>query len=134
MNKKFRITDCISGRIGRLNRVTSNIYRKYLSDTDVTESQMMILLTLLEFKSIEQINLANLLALEKSSLSRNLVRLQKMGFIVKTSDYHPTISLTKEGVTYSIELEKVWLNAMEQLSEKIGKDGFEALELLESRI
>ena len=134
MDGNFKIFDCISGRLGRLKRLVSNIYRKHLSETGITESQMMILLSLLELKSIEQIELAKSFALEKSSLSRNLVRLEKMGYIVKSDNYHPTISLTKEGVQYSKKLHKIWERAMKEVANKIGKEGLQALAELEGRI
>ena len=63
MEYKENIFDCISGRLGRLNRLVSNIYRKHLYDSGITESQMMILLSLLKLKSVEQIQLAKSFAL-----------------------------------------------------------------------
>ena len=134
MQSKNDITQCVSGRLGRLKRQVSNIYRRHLSQMGVTESQVMILLTLLEFKSIEQNELAKMFALEKSSLSRNLVRLQKMGYVGKSSDYHPTLSLTSTGTKFAKRLYPIWQRAMNEVSQMIGKEGFESLSILESKM
>ena len=131
MTEKFNIKECVNGRLGRMKRTVDAIYRKHLAPLGMTESQSMILLSLKEMGTVKQIELARLLNFEKSSLSRNLVRLAQEGYVNKTSDYHPTLYLSKSGHRFVVELDKAWSNAMSEVTTKIGREGWQALAALE---
>ena len=134
MAKQYNIRECISGRLGRVKREVDRIYRKHFDPFGLTESQVMLLLSLHELKKIKQIELARLLNLEKSSMSRNLVRLQSQQLISKTGSYHPMLSLSDKGRSIIDSVEAAWIEAMTESEELIGKDGWDALSLLNNKV
>ena len=80
----YKIDECLGLRLGILSRKTDNIYRRYLLNKGVTQGQLSIMMVLYEQGEIEQNILSNILGLETSSLSRNLVRLINQDFISKS--------------------------------------------------
>lgn len=44
--KNFNPSECISGKVMRLNRITANVFRKYLMPFNITDSQLSILFVL----------------------------------------------------------------------------------------
>lgn len=131
---KFKPTQCISARINIIKRKVDGIYRNHLSVLDITESQSSILLVLNEYKTLSQGQLAKILCLERSSLSRNLTRLKERGYIKGTPDYHPTIALTAKGEKFMGVLLPVWDRAMLEIDGIIGNEGWMQFEGFEKAL
>jgi len=131
---KYKYQQCIGARLRKLSRITDSIYRRHLAGFDVTESQISILFTLSEMESIDQGAVGSLLALERSTVSRNVNLLVKKGWISKSADYRPEIELTDQGKKVVEKIAPIWEEAMDELIEKIGVEGVEIIQKLESTL
>ncbi|MEQ9090228.1 MAG: MarR family transcriptional regulator [Balneola sp.] len=117
----------------RLNRVTGNIFRKYLSPFGITDSQTSIMFVLSKHEDgLIQNQIASIIQLEKSSLSRNLKRLIDQGYIQKNDS--SKIVITHEGKQLIEQLIPEWRKAMDEIRSYIGKDGEEALNTILSNL
>ena len=130
----FSPSECISARIGILQRKINAIYRKYLSPLNISESQSSILLVINSTKEISQSEIATILNLERSSLSRNMVRLKKNGWIQKNDHYHPVWTLSIKGRKFIKILLPVWENAMNEVDGIISTSGWEAFRNFEKKL
>lgn len=130
--ENFDPSACISGKIMRISRVISSIFRKHLQPYNITGSQVSLLFMLSRKKEISQKELASLAKLEKSSLNRNLTRLVEKGFINK--EQLPTVKLTESGKEFIQTLIPVWSEAMKETREILNQDGEDALNLLVNKL
>lgn len=109
-----------------------NIYRKHLEGSGLTEHQLSILLAIYKMGPIEQIEIGRLLHLERSSLSRNLVRLTQQGWVVKEGAVNrPVISLSEQGRQKVDSITPAWEQAMDEVTNLLGTkalDGFTVFE------
>ncbi len=101
----FNPKDCISGKMMRLNRLTANVFRKYLKPFNVTDSQLTLLFILSKKKNLSQKALSEIALLEKSSLNRNLRRLIEANLI--SNGNKSELNLTTKGKNL---VEKIILN------------------------
>ena len=127
----------ISEKIYDLNLETSIILRKIAKDLGLTLSQVQLLLSI-PFSSISMTDLANLLGIDNSTLTRNLNKLEKKGYIKRTKDYYDRriykISFSKKGsVKKNIienKLNEVSIKILSVLNYKDKHDVFQSLEKL----
>ena len=127
----------ISERIYDLNLEISIIMRKIAKDLGFTLSQVQLLLSI-PFSSISMTDLANLLGIDNSTLTRNLNKLEKKGYVKRTKDYYDRriykISLSKKGsVKKNIienKLNEVSIKILSVLNYKDKHDVFQSLEKL----
>ena len=113
---KYKIETCIGSRLRSLSRRVDNIYRKHLEGHNITENQMSIIMALSKTGKIEQIQIGRILNLERSSLSRNLVRLIEQNYVQKEgASNRPQISLTKKGLKKSESMMPAWEKAMDEV-------------------
>lgn len=130
--KSFNPQECISGRITRLNRVTANIFRKYISPYGITNSQLTLLFILTKRKDLNQKQLSEIAILEKSSLNRNLKRLLDSGLISKEN--FPNINISHKGKILVNKIIPEWKKAMKEIEEILGGDGEKALNTLTNKL
>jgi len=124
--KNFNPSNCISGRVMRLSRITANIFRKYLKPFGVTDSQTSILFLVSKHeKGLTQTRITEILQLEKSSLSRNLKRLVDQNYLMKNNSSE--IVITQSGKKLVISIIPEWEKAMAEIRSLIGDDGEESL-------
>ncbi len=127
--ESFNPSTCISGKVMRLNRITGNIFRKYLSPFGITDSQTSIMFVLSKHEDgLIQNQIATIVQLEKSSLSRNLKRLIDQGYVQKNDS--SKIVITHEGKKLIEQVIPEWQKAMDEIRSYIGQDGEEALSTL----
>jgi DNA-binding MarR family transcriptional regulator len=127
----------ISEKIYDLNLEISIIMRKIAKDLGLTLSQVQLLLSI-PFSSISMTELANLLGIDNSTLTRNLNKLEKKGYVKRTKDYYDRriykISLSKKGsVKKNIienKLNEVSIKILSVLNYKDKHDVFQSLEKL----
>ena len=127
----------ISERIYDLNLEISIIMRKIAKDLGLTLSQVQLLLSI-PFSSISMTDLSNLLGIDNSTLTRNLSKLEKKGYVKRTKDRYDRrvykISLLKKGSIKknSIEnkLNEVSIKILSVLNYKDKHDVFQSLEKL----
>ncbi|XWN35923.1 MAG: MarR family winged helix-turn-helix transcriptional regulator [Balneola sp.] len=127
--ESFNPSTCISGKVMRLNRITGNIFRKYLSPFGITDSQTSIMFVMSKHEDgLIQNHIATIVQLEKSSLSRNLKRLIDQGYVQKNDS--SKIVITHEGKKLIEQVIPEWQKAMDEIRSYIGQDGEEALSTL----
>lgn len=133
MNYTFE--SCLGSRLRSLSRKLDGIYRKHLGNSDITENQLSIMMALYKTGTIEQNQIAQLLTLERSSLSRNLVRLVNSGYVSKSgASNRPKLSLTKEGKKRVEQLRPVWEAAMDEIHAVLSWYDLKGFQQFESKI
>lgn len=128
----FNPRECISGKITRLNRVTANIFRKYISPFGITNSQLTLLFILAKREDLNQKQLSEIAVLEKSSLNRNLKRLIDSGLI--SIDKFPNINISQKGKTLVNQIIPEWKKAMLEIENILEEDGKQALNTLTNKL
>ena len=131
---RYKLEDCAGSRLRKLSRIVDNNIRDFLKDFNITESQLTILFALYETKEIGQGELGKELALERSTVSRNINLLVKAGFVNKTEDYRPGIRINPRGRKLVEDIIPHWERTTDALVKKLGEEGLKALNLLEERI
>jgi len=128
----FNPAICVSNKVRQLNRALPNIYRKYFSPFNLTDSQVTILFVLTKQGALTQKDMCLALLLEKSSLNRNLKRLFERGLSSKRD--FPLIKLTDIGVKLVERIIPEWEKAMAETKTLLNNDGMAAVELLNNKI
>ena len=95
---------------------------------------MSLLLTLYELGPVYQSQLGDKLALERSTISRNIDNLQSKGYIIKGKEYRPQVYLSKQGIELVQKILPIWKESMEELKLVIGEDGLEMISVIEQRV
>ncbi len=124
----FNPITCISGKVMKISRITSAIFRKHLKSFGVTNSQLSLLFVLSKKGGQTQTQLVTITGLEKSSLNRNLERLFGNGNLTKEN--FPLIEITYKGKKKVNEMIPVWEEAMKEVRELLGENGEEALNVV----
>ncbi|TAI47812.1 MarR family winged helix-turn-helix transcriptional regulator [Flagellimonas allohymeniacidonis] len=131
-HKHFNPSLCISNKVRQVNRVIANIYRKYLSPFQITDSQLTILFVLTKKGKLPQKDICRGLHLEKSSLNRNLNRLVARGLISKVD--FPFVQMTDAGIELVNAIIPEWEKALKETEELLNQDGVLAVDLLTQKI
>jgi len=131
---KYKLNECIGSRLRRLSRVVDGYYRKHFTGQNLTENQLTILFTLYETGSIQQSRLGKILALERSTISRNIRLLENSKLIRKTDDYRPEVELSMKGKNLAERVFPLWEHTMDELKGKIGDDGLQMISKLENKL
>lgn len=126
--ENFTPGECISGKIARINRITANIFRKYLAPFKVTDSQLTLLFVLTKAGGLTQKELSDFIYLEKSSLNRNLKRLIEKEFLTRKK--FPVIKITHEGKLFVEQIIPEWKKAMAEIRIIIGDEGEQSVSIL----
>lgn len=132
-NMKFDYIDCIGSRLRQLSRIVDNMFRSYLQDFDITESQMTILFALTKLGRVEQGVIGQVLSLERSTVSRNVKILINKGYLEKSEDYRPLVSLSTEGEILVDKITPIWEEVMTVLTERLGNEGVAGLYKIEEK-
>lgn len=114
---------CVANHTRMAARTITRAYDQALKPCGLTVTQFTILvaLTRTSFASITE--MADRLALERSSLSRNLTRLEKMGLLRRRKEGRSqTIQITEEGTAKLEEAYPLWQEAQDKVEETIGPE------------
>lgn len=117
---------CIAGKVGRISRHTSNIFRKHLKSLDITDSQLSILFVASKMGKISQKQISDFLYLEKSSVNRNIRRLLAKMYLAE--DELPTVAITELGLSFVNDAVPAWRAAMDEIKEQLNNDGLDAID------
>lgn len=128
----FNPSECLSGRISRIHRLTANIFRKYISPFDVTNSQLTLLFVFSKMESLTQKQLSDIVKLEKSSLHRNLKRLLDQEYLDKKN--FPQIEITEKGKRLVNIIIPEWEKAMAEIREVIGEEGESSINQIHQKL
>jgi DNA-binding MarR family transcriptional regulator len=101
---------CIASRIRLLNRLVSGAYDKALRPHGVRISQLNVLVSIASRGPLRASQLARLLKLEKSTLSRDLDRLLAHGWISRS----PQLEITAQGLASVKKCLPAWRQAQRE--------------------
>ncbi|MBL4755967.1 MAG: MarR family transcriptional regulator [Flavobacteriales bacterium] len=122
-------------RLSIISRKLSKLFKKNFSKLNLTQSQVSILLMLSEMGNIAQSAIGKYLELERSTVTRDLVRLIDRGYLNKTAGgVSPTIGLTKEGTKMSKLVVREWEKGFNTAFELLGRQGMNAVGELEKKM
>jgi DNA-binding MarR family transcriptional regulator len=121
---------CLSMRVRYLNRTLNTIYDDAFREFGITGSQCNMLVAIVKNGELSPTRLGQLLNIEKSTLSRNLERMRKAGWIeIVEPDSGRTHSLkvAKAGKDLLPKLFPIWQKAQETAQELLGEQQSENL-------
>jgi DNA-binding MarR family transcriptional regulator len=120
-------SECLAVRVRRLERVISRIYDAALAEHGINIAQLNLLAAIAASDRGRPSDLTRLLDVEKSTLSRNLKRMEGLGWV--HSD--PTLPrrgralrLTPAGSRMLIKMRTVWEKAQSKAMAELGERSF----------
>lgn len=126
---------CPLGSLTLLSRKIGKMFRTHLSKLNVTNSQVGIFLILHNKGETSQSELSKMLDLERSTMSRDLVRLVNQGYLYKVKvKKSPQVGLTKKGQEFATEIAQEWKKGYDETRDLLGENGLAALKLLEQKL
>ena len=117
---------CIALRLRFLSRVITKIYDQALLPLDIKANQATMLLMLFINGDSTSAELGKALQMEKSTVSRNLDRLRKKGWIeITDKDQGPSriIRVTPKGKELLAAIYAEWKKAQRKASQLLGDEG-----------
>jgi len=118
--------ECIGVRVRLLNRVITNLYDNAFRPLGITTNQMSILISMLRKGFSTPGEIGNFLQMEKSTLSRNLDRMRKSGWlaILQGEDARSQrLRMTPKGKRVVEKSWPLWRSAQRKARQILGKQG-----------
>ena len=118
---------CVATRVGRLHRLVGRRFDDHLRPLGLSVPQMEILsaLTLIA-EPVKPSVLADVLSMERSTVSRNLAVMEGRGWIAPSetsaTGRSMTVVITEEGSTTLASADVAWSEAQEDLVEAMGSE------------
>ncbi len=126
-----RITEeCLAVRVRMLNRTITTIYDDALRPLGLTAGQLNIMVVVTARGPISPGEVAHRLNMEKSTVSRNVERMRKNGWLAVTaaeSGHKQQLTLTRRGRTLLAKSHPAWEEAQITAREVLGQRGAEAI-------
>ncbi len=126
-------SECLSVRVRRLGRVVTRIYDAALAPHGITTAQLNLLAAIGVIDGARPTDLTRLLAVEKSTLSRDLKRMEQLGWV----HTHPaaagrgrSVTLTPVGARLLVKVRPAWEKAQETALAELGERPFAQLQKL----
>jgi DNA-binding MarR family transcriptional regulator len=118
-------SECLSVRVRRLGRMITRIYDAALAPHGVSTAQLNLLSAVAASGGARAVDLARLLDAEKSTLSRDLRRMEQAGWV--RSGGGRVMTLTPAGARLLIEVRGAWEKAQAAAQEALGRRTFAQL-------
>lgn len=122
---------CLVRRVRTLNRVLTNIYDEELRPFGLKSSQLNLLVVIAKRGPVRRIDIGKVIALDPSTLTRNLSVMQANGWIEDvlegTDGRGNPVRLTAKGLKLIERIAPAWRKAQARTSKFLGKDGSEFL-------
>ncbi len=130
-NKSCPGSPCVCFNLRKASRVISLFYDQYLRQVGLRGTQYALMAHVARFDGLSLTELAELLGLEQSTVTRNVDLLAKKGFILVTASplngRKKAVSLTKAGQKKITEALPLWEEAQVALQNKLGRKQVEDL-------
>ena len=131
-NRVDRIAaECLAVRLRRLNRQVTRIYDNALRPFGAKVSQLNILVAAAKMGETRPADICGCLDLDASTLSRNLERMRRRGWIETLSDEHDAraqpFRVTDQGKGLIEETYPAWRDAQKAARKLLGADAADAL-------
>ncbi len=130
-------SSCVAYRMRMLSRVISGIYDELLAPLQLKGSQLNVLATLARRGPAAPTDLCAVLKMDKSTLSRNLDRMAKRGWLaVQPGEDTRThlVGLTAKGTKLLQDAYPLWRQAQEEAARRMGDEGLAALHTLTKKL
>lgn len=121
--KRIGIT-CVCFNLRKASRLVTKYYDSYLEETGLRSTQFNILATIALHENLAISRLAELLVMDRTTLTRNLKPLEKSAWIRYVADgdrRKRAIQLTKKGEGVLEKAIPVWEEAQDKLLERMGE-------------
>jgi DNA-binding MarR family transcriptional regulator len=122
--------ECLAFRSRMLSRMVTAIYDEELSKCGLKTSQFSVLVAVIEREKSRPKDLAEVLQMDESTLSRNVERMCARGWLKLEPDTDRRshlISITEKGKAMVLKAYPGWRKAQEQMVRQLGEDGVTAL-------
>ena len=122
--------ECLAFRIRMLNRMVTAIYDEALSSAGLKVSQFTVLVAVANQERSRPSELAKVLQMDESTLSRNVDRMCARGWLRLESDEDRRshlITITDKGMAMIRKAYPGWQKAQEEAVSQLGEDGIAAL-------
>lgn len=127
---KFVAADCIAYRVRLLSRVITGIYDRALLPLGLKVNQANILTMLSLTEQASSADIARVLLMDKSTVSRTVDRMKKNGWISISSlgdGASQVITVTPQGRDLLAKAHTQWEKAQKQAAELLGEEGVAAV-------
>ena len=129
--------ECIAFRVRALNRVITNLYDAALQPFGITVNQATMLIMLSLVGEATPGRIGQVLIMEKSTISRNLDRMKKQGWIEtsgRDGGKEQVVQVTPAGRTLLTMFHPSWERAQQQAAELLGGSGVSAVHTLHEAV
>jgi len=128
--------ECLAGRVRLLSRVITGIYDRAMRSHGIKVNQAGILIMLSMAEKPTPGDICRRFQMEKSTVSRNIERMRRKGWIESGKGDGPSqvFTVTPKGKKLLAELYSKWEKAQKEASEMLGEEGVKAVHLLIERL
>jgi DNA-binding MarR family transcriptional regulator len=119
---------CYSSKLMKANRLMQQLFKKHLGQFEITMSQLSLLFYIAKKEIAGQQEIADSLFLDKSTVTRNLQRLLKDGFMKKNFDRK--IQITTKGKRLVERMIPYWEKAMKETQDRLSPSGEKAIHVI----
>ncbi|MEM1441226.1 MAG: MarR family winged helix-turn-helix transcriptional regulator [Verrucomicrobiota bacterium] len=121
-------SDCVFKHLSLIDGHVTSVYAKALEQFELTPNQLSFLVVILKVSAITEVTPAlfgKILGKEKSTVSRNLKRMEERGLVrFKTSDrgYASAVMVTEKGRKVVMAAYDSWVEAQKIIKDSLGED------------
>jgi DNA-binding MarR family transcriptional regulator len=122
--------ECLAVRVRMLNRTITAIYDQALRPLGLTAGQLNILVIIARRSPIAPGGIARRLNMEKSTVSRNIQRMRKNGWLTVTpteSGHTQELALSRQGQALLEKSLPAWKSAQDQTRTLLGPRGTDSI-------
>lgn len=133
----FSPVTCVGGQVRKLNRIISKKYNDAFRHFGINISQVNILFVVSSRQGILQIEIANRLVLERSTLHRDIKRLIDRKLLRTEKNLgtkSPSVYMTDEGKAFVKSIVPVWKQVQEELDEILGNELIRNVSLINTQL
>ena len=126
----FDCRACKCSALRRASRAVTQHYEASFRGTGLRATQFTVLATLAQTGPLPLTALASMLGLERTSLTRNLLPLEKKGFVTAMGDDDlrvRRIAITKKGETAALNALDAWKKAQATVDQVLRSTGIEKI-------
>ena len=128
---------CVNARLRRLHRMINSAYQQKINPFGLRGSMLSILFIIGKKQGVNQKSIADLLVLDPSTMSRDLKKLEKKGWIQASKGMDARITewkLTKEGYLLLEEVSPVWEELHRKVTSILGEFQLQQIDVLTEAI